>query len=156
MMTVLTSILYLIFEAAVFALYIPLAFLRNGLHIETGMFSFLAIPLWLLGSVIILRCFWDFTFRGRGTPLPADPPKELVVTGFYRYVRNPIYVGAFLVFLAHFLWFGYLNLLLYTVISFLGVHLYIVSYEEPNLKRKFGTAYEEYLKSVPRWIPRLK
>ncbi len=155
-MSILISILYLVIEAGVFALYIPLTLLRNGSRIETGIFSFLAIPLWLMGSVIILRCFWDFTFRGRGTPLPADPPKELVVTGFYRYVRNPIYIGAFLIFLAHFLWFGYWNLLLYAVLSFIGVHLFIISYEEPNLKRKFGTAYEEYLKHVPRWIPRLK
>ncbi len=155
-MTVLTSILYLIFEAGVFALYIPLALLRTGPHIEIGLFSFLAIPFWLMGSFIILRCFWDFTFRGRGTPLPTDPPKELVVTGFYRYVRNPIYVGAFLIFLAHFLWFGYWSLLLYAVLSFIGVHLFIISYEEPNLKRKFGAAYEEYLQRVPRWIPRLR
>lgn len=155
-MTILLSILYLVFEAGVFALYIPLALLRSGPQIETGIFSFLAIPLWLLGSLIILRCFWDFTFRGRGTPLPTNPPKELVVTGFYRYVRNPIYVGAFLIFLGHFLWFGYWKLLLYTVFSCIGVHLYIIAYEEPNLKRKFGRAYEEYLLQVPRWIPRLK
>jgi protein-S-isoprenylcysteine O-methyltransferase Ste14 len=155
-MTGLTSILYLIFEAGVFALYIPLVLLRSGPRIETGIFSFLAFPLWLLGSIIILRCFWDFTFRGRGTPLPTDPPKELVITGFYRYVRNPIYVGAFLIFLAHFLWFGYWKLFLYAVLSFIGVHLYIIFYEEPNLRRKFGAAYEEYLQRVPRWIPRFR
>lgn len=155
-MTVLISILYLVFEAGVFALYIPLALLCSGPRIETGIFSFLAVPLWLLGSIIILRCFWDFAFRGRGTPLPADPPKELVATGFYRYVRNPIYIGAFLIFLAHFLWFGYLNLLLYTAFSLIGVHLYIIAFEEPNLKRKFGASYEEYCRRVPRWIPRYK
>jgi protein-S-isoprenylcysteine O-methyltransferase Ste14 len=153
-MTVLKSLLYLIFEAGVFALYIPLRLLHNGPRLDIGMLSFLAIPLWLMGSVIILRCFWDFTFRGRGTPVPADPPKELVVTGFYRYVRNPIYVGVILIFLGHFLWFGYWSLLTYTLLSFLGVHLFIVLYEEPALKKKFGASYEEYLKNVPRWIPR--
>ncbi len=155
-MTVLTSILYLIVEAGLFALYVPLALLRSGPRIETGIFSFLAILFWLMGGIIILRCFWDFTFHGRGTPLPTDPPKELVVTGFYRYVRNPIYAGTLLIFLAHFLWFGYWSLLLYTVLSFIGVHLFIIAYEEPNLKRKFGAAYKEYLKQVPRWIPRWK
>jgi protein-S-isoprenylcysteine O-methyltransferase Ste14 len=154
-MTVLKSLLYLIFEAGLFALYIPLALLRNGPRIATGLFSLLAIPLWLIGSFIVLWCFWDFTFRGRGTPLPADPPKELVVTGFYRYVRNPIYVGVLLIFLGHFLWFGYLSLLLYAVFSFIGVHIFIVLYEEPTLKKRFGTAYEDYLQQVPRWIPRL-
>jgi len=153
-MTTFKSLLYLIIEAGLFALYVPLALLRTGPRIETGPISFLAIPLWIIGSLIILRCFWDFTFRGRGTPLPADPPKELVVTGFYRYIRNPIYVGAFLIFLAHFLWFGYWNLLLYAMISFIGVHLFIVFYEEPTLKQKFGAVYEDYLQKVPRWIPR--
>jgi len=153
-MTVLKSLLYLVFEAGLFAVYIPLRLLPHGPRLEMGMLSFLAIPFWLIGSLIILQSFWDFTFRGRGTPLPTDPPKELVVTGFYRYVRNPIYVGVMLIFLAHFLWFGYWALLLYTLLSFIGVHFFIILYEEPMLKRKFGAAYEEYIRRVPRWIPR--
>jgi protein-S-isoprenylcysteine O-methyltransferase Ste14 len=155
-MTALISLFYLVFEAGLFALYIPLALLRTGPRIEPGVISFLAIPLWLIGGLIVLRCFWDFTLSGRGTPMPIDPPKELVVTGFYRYVRNPIYVGVLSIFLGHFLWFGHWALLIYAVFAFLGVHLFIVFYEEPTLKRKFGVAYEDYLKRVPRWIPRLK
>jgi protein-S-isoprenylcysteine O-methyltransferase Ste14 len=155
-MTASKSLLYLIFEASLFGLYIPLAFLRTGSRIETGMISFLAIPLWLIGTLIVLRCFWDFTFKGRGTPAPIDPPKELVVSGFYRYLRNPIYAGVLSIFLGYFLWFGYWALLIYTVIAFMGVHSFVVLYEEPTLKKKFGAAYEEYLKQVPRWIPRFK
>lgn len=155
-MTAYKSLLYLVMEAGLFALYIPLTLLRSGPRIETGVISWLAIPLWLAGSLVVLRCFWDFTFKGRGTPVPMDPPRELVVTGFYRYVRNPIYAGVFLIFLGHFLWFGYWSLLMYTMLAFLGAHLFIVLYEEPTLKRKFGTSYEEYLKRVPRWIPRFR
>lgn len=155
-MTAYKSLLYLIIEAGLFALYIPLALLRSGPRIETRVISWLAIPLWLIGSLIVLSCFWNFTFRGRGTPVPIDPPKELVVTGPYRYVRNPIYLGVLSIFLGHFLWFGYRALLIYTMLASIGVHLFIVLYEEPTLKRRFGTAYEEYLKRVPRWIPRLK
>jgi protein-S-isoprenylcysteine O-methyltransferase Ste14 len=155
-MTALISLLYLIFEASLFALYVPLALLRTGPRIETGVISFLAIPLWLIGGLIVLWCFWEFTVKGRGTPVPIDPPKELVVTGFYRYVRNPIYVGVLSIFLGHFLWFGYWALLIYTIFAFIGVHAFIVMYEEPTLKRKFGAAYEEYLKKVPRWIPKFK
>lgn len=155
-MTVFKSFLYLVFEAGLFALYVPLRLLRNGPRLETGAFAFLGFPLCLAGSAIILRCFWDFTFRGRGTPMPTDPPKELVVTGFYRYVRNPIYVGVMLLFLGHFLWFGYWKLLLYALVSFLGMHAFILLYEEPMLKKKFGAAYEKYLQSVPRWIPHFK
>ncbi len=155
-MTAYKSLLYLIFEAGLFALYIPLTFLRSGPRIETGIVSFLAIPLWLIGSLIVLWCFWAFTFKGRGTPNPTDPPKELVVTGPYRYVRNPIYVGVVFIFLGHFLWFGYWALLIYPALAFLGVHFFVVLYEEPTLKRRFGASYEEYLKSVPRWIPKFR
>ena len=155
-MVVYKSLLYLIVEAGLFALYIPLTFLRSGPHIETGVMSFLAVPLWLIGALIVLWCFWDFTFKGRGTPLPTDPPMELVTTGPYHYIRNPIYVGVLSIFLGHFLWFGYWALLLYTILAFLGVHLFIVLYEEPTLKRRFGAAYEDYLKKVPRWIPKIR
>ncbi len=155
-MTVLKSLLYLIFEAGLFALYIPLALLRTGPRIGTGAITLLAIPLWLIGSLIILWCFRDFTFRGRGTPLPTDPPRELVITGPYRYVRNPIYVGAGLIFLGHFLWFGYWALLIYAVLAFIGVHFFVILYEEPALKRRFGTSYEDYFKSVPRWFPKFR
>jgi len=155
-MSAYKSLLYLILEAGLFALYIPLAFLRTGPRIEIGVISYLAIPLWVIGSLMVLRSFWDFTFKGHGTPIPIDPPKELVITGFYRYVRNPIYVGVLSIFLGHFLWFGYLALLIYTAFAFIGVHSFIILYEEPILKKKFGSAYEDYLKRVPRWIPRLK
>ena len=155
-MTALKSLLYLIVEAGLFALYIPLGLLRSGPRMETGIIAFLALPLWLIGSLIILWCFWDFTFRGYGTPVPSDPPKELVITGPYRYVRNPIYIGVLSIFLGHFLWFGYWVLLMYTALAFMGVHFFVIWYEEPTLKRKFGAAYEEYLRRVPRWIPRFE
>ena len=155
-MTVYKSLLYLIIEAGLFALYVPLALLRSGPRIDTGVVSLLAIPLWLISSLIVLRCFWDFTFKGRGTPVPIDPPKELVVTGFYRYVRNPIYAGVLSIFLGHFLWFGYWSLLIYTIFAFIGVHFFVVLYEEPALKGKFGASYDEYLKKVPRWIPKIR
>ena len=154
-MTALKALLYLIFEAGLFAFYIPLVLLRTGPGIETGIWSYFAIPLWLAGSLIILSCFRDFVVKGRGTPLPTDPPKELVVTGLYRYMRNPIYVGALLIFLGHFLWFGTWALLMYALFSFIGVYAFVLLFEEPNLKRKFGRAYEDYLEKVPRWIPRL-
>ncbi len=155
-MTLYKSLLYLIFEAGLFALYVPLALLRTGPRLETGVISLLAIPLWLIGSLTVLWCFWAFTFKGRGTPDPTDPPKELVVTGPYRYVRNPIYVGVVFIFLGHFLWLGYWALLIYPALAFIGVHFFVILYEEPTLKRRFGTSYEEYLKSVPRWIPKFR
>ena len=153
-MTALKSLLFLIIAPGMVAGYIPLVLLRRGPQVETGVFAYLAFPLWLIGGVILLWSFWNFLIEGRGTPAPVDPPKELVAVGFYRYVRNPMYFGVLLILIGHFLWFGYWWLLAYTILAFMVVHLFVTGYEEPTLKRKFGAAYEDYLKRVPRWIPR--
>jgi protein-S-isoprenylcysteine O-methyltransferase Ste14 len=155
-MTALKSLLFLFVAPGMVAGYIPLVLLRSGPQIETGVFAFLAFPLWLIGGVILLWSFWNFYHEGDGTPAPTDPPKELVAVGFYRYVRNPMYVGILLMLAGYFLWFGYWSLLIYTMIAFVIVHLFVTLYEEPTLKREFGASYEEYLKRVPRWIPRFK
>jgi protein-S-isoprenylcysteine O-methyltransferase Ste14 len=155
-MTALRSILFFILAPGMVAGYIPLALLRTGSRIQTGFFSYLAIPLWVIGTAMLVWCFWDFLVKGKGTPAPIDPPKELVVSGLYKYVRNPMYVGVLLVIIGHFLWFGYWNLLIYAIIVFLGFSAFVIFYEEPTLKRNFGAAYEEYLKRVPRWIPKFR
>jgi protein-S-isoprenylcysteine O-methyltransferase Ste14 len=80
----------------------------------------------------------------------------LELAGFYRYVRNPMYVGILAMIIGHFLWLGYWNLLIYAIVVFLAFHAFVVYYEEPTLKRNFGAAYENYLKEVPRWIPRFR
>jgi protein-S-isoprenylcysteine O-methyltransferase Ste14 len=94
-----------------------------------------------------------------GSPLQLAgiPPKELVVVGFYRYVRNPMYLGSMFGWIGLWIVFGQVNLLA-VAIAFgvvLGVVLFVVLYEEPTLRRKFGAEYEEYCRNVPRWIPRL-
>lgn len=155
-MTALRSLLFLIFVPGMVAGYIPLALLRNGPQLETGFLAYLAFPLWAIGLTILLWSFWNFLHEGRGTPAPLDPPKELVAVGFYRYVRNPMYVGVLATILGHFLWFGYWNLLIYAIVVFVAFHSFVTYYEEPHLKKRFGAAYENYLKRVPRWIPRVK
>lgn len=155
-MTALRSLLFLIFVPGMVAGYIPLALLRNGPQFETGFLAYLAFPLWAIGLTILLWSFWNFLHEGRGTPAPLDPPKELVAVGFYRYVRNPMYVGVLATILGHFLWFGYWNLLIYAIVVFVAFHTFVTYYEEPHLKKRFGAAYENYLKRVPRWIPRVK
>jgi protein-S-isoprenylcysteine O-methyltransferase Ste14 len=155
-MTALKSLLFLILAPGMVAGYIPLALLRTGPQLETGVFSYLAFPLWAIGVVILLWSFWNFLKEGHGTPAPIDPPRELVAVGFYRYVRNPMYVGIMAMNIGHFLWFGYWNLLIYTIVVFIAFSLFVIYYEEPTLKQKFGPAYEAYLKKVPRWIPKLR
>ena len=155
-MTAFKSFLFLILAPGMVAGYIPLALLRAGLQVERGILAYLAFPLWIIGLITLLWSFWNFVAQGRGTPAPVDPPKELVIVSFYRYVRNPMYVGILATILGHFLWFGYWYLLIYAVVVFLAFHTFVTLYEEPTLKRKFGAAYEDYLKQVPRWIPKLR
>jgi len=155
-MTALRSLLFLIIAPGMVAGYIPLGLLRRGPQIETGVFAWLALPLWLIGTAILLWSFWNFLAQGRGTPAPIDPPKELVAVSFYRYTRNPMYVGVLLVILGHVLWFGFWNLLIYAIVIFIGFNTFVTYYEEPTLRRKFGAAYEDYCRRVPRWIPRFK
>jgi len=154
--TALKSLFFLIFVPGLFVGYIPLAFLLTGSYIVTGILFYLALPLWLIGGVVVVWCFWDFLTKGDGTPAPFDPPKELVVSGLYNYVRNPMYIGVLLMLVAHFLWFGYWSLLIYTGFFFLAFHLFVLNYEEPTLKKKFGRSYTNYMKRVPRWIPKFK
>ena len=155
-MTALKSFLFLVAAPGMVAGYIPLALLREGPQIETGFLAYLALLLWIIGGVILLWSFWNFLHEGRGTPAPIEPPKELVATGFYGYIRNPMYVGVLAIIIGHFLWFGYWYLLIYAVVVFAAFHTFVTYYEEPKLKRTFGAAYEDYLRKVPRWIPKFR
>lgn len=121
-----------------------------------GAFKYAGIPMILIGASIYLWCAWDFTFAGRGTPAPIDPPKELVVRGLYRYVRNPMYVGVLSAIVGQALWFESRVLFGYAGLVFLGFFAFVLLYEEPTLHRKFGDAYQRYRDTVPRWIPRMR
>ena len=151
-MTALKSFLFLVLAPGMVAGYIPLAWLLRGTRLDTGFSAWLAIPLWLSGATIILWSFWNFLKQGRGTPAPIDPPKELVAVGFYRYTRNPMYVGVLSMIVGHFLWFGFWGLLIYAVAVFLAFNTFVTYYEEPTLRKKFGVAYDEYCHRVPRWL----
>ena len=108
-----------------------------------------------LGACVSLWCVKDFVVRGRGTPAPFDPPTRLVLLGPYRYVRNPMYVGLFLVLIGEAMLYASLFVLLYSLFLVAAAHIFVVFYEEPTLRRKFGESYEQYLRSVPRWLPRM-
>jgi protein-S-isoprenylcysteine O-methyltransferase Ste14 len=155
-MTALGSILFFILAPGMVAGLIPLALLRMGPQVQAGFLAYVAFPLWVIGTTVLIWCFWDFLVKGKGTPAPINPPKELVVSGLYKYVRNPMYVGILLVILGHFLWFGFWNLLIYAAVVFAAFSAFVIFYEEPTLKRNFGAAYEDYLKRVPRWIPKFR
>ncbi len=151
----LRTLIFLVLVPGTVLFYIPIEIASSTERLVLlGPLRFLGLAPLALGTAIVLWCARDFTIKGRGTPAPIDPPKELVVQGLYRYVRNPMYVGAVLVLVGHFGWFRALDLLLYLAFVFLAFHLFVVLYEEPALTRKFGDAYRDYRASVPRWIPR--
>jgi len=110
-----------------------------------------------MGTALYFACaFWGFALRGKGTPAPIDPPKKLVVEGPYRIVRNPMYWSVVSVLLGEALIFHSLALAELAVALFAGANLFVLLYEEPVLRRKFGVEYEDYCHRVPRWLPRFK
>ena len=107
------------------------------------------------GSAVALWCIFTFASVGKGTPAPFDPPRRLVIRGPYRFVRNPMYLGAGLALAGAALFNESWPLLRYTGFFLLATHLLVVWYEEPALRRTFGQEYEAYCGRVRRWWPRV-
>ena len=108
------------------------------------------------GVTVLALCIREFARSGRGTLAPIDPPRELVVQGLYRYVRNPMYLGVTTILLGEVLLAGSQALLAYALIWFAGANLFVIGYEEPSLRRRFGGSYDRYVERAGRWLPRLK
>ncbi|MFH2102774.1 MAG: isoprenylcysteine carboxylmethyltransferase family protein [Chloroflexota bacterium] len=127
-----------------------------GLALPPGPWNWAAVLFWLAGVTILAWCAADFVRKGRGTPAPINPPKELVVSGLYQYIRNPMYLGALLIQVGNIVWFGTLAQVVYWFFLFIGFNLFIRTHEEPFLRKTFGARYAAYCQAVPRWIPRPK
>jgi protein-S-isoprenylcysteine O-methyltransferase Ste14 len=108
-----------------------------------------------LGTAGLLDSFLRFALQGLGTPAPVFPTRHLVVTGLYRYVRNPIYVAVVSTILGQGFILGNVQLLEYGGLVWLFFHLFVLGYEEPTLRASFGDEYAAFCAAVPRWIPRL-
>ncbi len=119
-----------------------------------GFVRWIGALLVLLGLPVFLDFLVRFVRDGRGTPAPIAEPVRLVVTGGFRSVRNPGYVAVLAMIAGQALIFGSTALLGYTAAVALAFHLFVVLYEEPHLRRKFGRDYEGYCRRVPRWLPR--
>jgi protein-S-isoprenylcysteine O-methyltransferase Ste14 len=154
-MLLLKNITFTILVPGTVTVMIPYWIIRNFsvMPLQWEILHYFALVPALLGVSIYLRCVWDFATVGRGTPAPIDPPKNLVVRGLFRYVRNPMYIGGLFLLLAEALFFRSKALLVYALAIFVIFHLFVVFYEEPVLERKFGMAYRLYRQHVRRWIP---
>lgn len=107
------------------------------------------------GALIALWCIATFVSIGKGTPAPFDPPRNLVVRGPYRFVRNPMYMGGGLALGGAAIFFLSAALAAYAIGFLLIAHIFVVLYEEPTLRRLFGSGYENYCQRVGRWFPGL-
>lgn len=116
----------------------------------------LALLVIAAGVLLEAACVYEFARSGRGTLSPVDPPKRLVVRGLYRYVRNPMYLAVTLIVLGEALLIASRDLLWYWGVFFVFVNVFVIGYEEPYLRRRFGAEYEEYTRRVGRWIPTLR
>jgi protein-S-isoprenylcysteine O-methyltransferase Ste14 len=114
-----------------------------------------AVALILLGLAPLFESIARFIRIGRGTLVPTTPTEHLVVSGLYRYVRNPMYVGVLTVLVGEVALFASRDLLNYTALVWLCIHLFVCFYEEPTLTRRYGEQYLAYKRNVPRWLPRL-
>jgi protein-S-isoprenylcysteine O-methyltransferase Ste14 len=118
-----------------------------------GLSQYIGLTLIVTGAAVLFWSIVDFAIHGRGTLAPVDPPKELLVRGPYRYVRNPMYVGVLTVLLGETVFFRSISLLWYAIVVLAVFTVVILAYEEPVLRAQFGESYTCYVSSVRRWIP---
>jgi protein-S-isoprenylcysteine O-methyltransferase Ste14 len=151
--------LFLVAAPGVVALYVPYRVTRwafapplLGLGATRAPGTLLA----LAGGILLVECFARFALQGGGTPAPVYPTERLVVTGAYRWVRNPMYVGVSAAILGQALLFGSAALLAYGLAVAGAFHAFVLLYEEPTLRARYGAEYDAYRANVRRWIPRLR
>ena len=154
-----TAIASLIVGTAFFSLWFWLLPRWLGFDVEAARaahWRWIGVLPSVLGFAVAFRCVWDFGWTGRGTPAPIAPPQRLVVVGFYRYVRNPMYLGFAAGWVGLWVVFGHANQVVIAAVVAVaaGVHLFVLLYEEPTLRSKFGKEYEQYCRNVNRWWPK--
>ena len=152
---ILNTLLFTIFVPGTVAILIPRWLLGGFVKPPGGALTWIGGAVFLIGAAIYFRCAWEFAVRGLGTPAPIAPTKFLVTTALHRYIRNPMYIGVATAILGEAAVFRSLHVAEYACVMLLIAHTFVVLYEEPTLQRQFGEPYEEYKRSVPRWLPRI-
>jgi protein-S-isoprenylcysteine O-methyltransferase Ste14 len=156
---ILGSAIFLVIAPGIVAGYIPWRICGWQVAaplLGISLFRAAGVLLMAVGFPVLLDSFARFAWRGLGTPAPILPTKHLVVTGLFRYVRNPMYVAVASLIFGQGLLFGSVRVLEYGVAVWIAFFLFVLSYEEPTLRGTFGAEYEEFCANVPRWIPRLR
>ena len=157
-LSLLGTIIFIFFLVPIFIIWIPYEILSasgNDIEWNIGVPQLVGLMLISLGGVSYIWCSVSFVIYAKGTPIPFTPTKELVVTGLYRFVRNPLYIAGTLVLSGETLLFQSKGIFIYTIIMFGIFHVHVLI-EETHLENTFGIKYIQYRRSVPRWIPRFK
>lgn len=152
----LKTAVFTIFLPGTITVVIPVYLIAPEAELSVEGLRIVGIPCMVTGAMFYFWCAWHFAVTGQGTPAPIDEPKVLIVKGLYRYVRNPMYIGVLSIVIGEAISFGSPSLILYAVILWLAFHLFVVIYEEPHLRNKFGSSYETYCREVRRWIPGIR
>jgi protein-S-isoprenylcysteine O-methyltransferase Ste14 len=108
------------------------------------------------GLVVVLEAFARFAWQGLGTPAPVAPTRTLVVSGFYRFVRNPMYLAVAAMIFGQAILFASVGVALYGVLIVAAFDIFVRLYEEPTLGDAYGDVYDAYRRATPRWIPRFR
>jgi protein-S-isoprenylcysteine O-methyltransferase Ste14 len=148
----LKNILFTLVVPGTVGVYVPLMLSRSRTATSGVVFA-LALLLFTIGGSIYAWCVFDFASFGRGTPLPLDPPKKLVRRGLYCYSRNPMYVGVLTTIFGWAVLYQSLAVAGYGLAVALCFHSFVVLFEEPALRKLFGSEYEHYCAEVSRWLP---
>lgn len=154
---IIVSVLFVIFGGpGIVLVYLPLWITRFRIPAgEPQGQMLLAAALILAGVSPAFESIWRFVVVGRGTLVPTAPTEHLVVSGFYRHVRNPMYVGILIALAGEAVFFERRAMVAYLVLVWVVVHLFVCFYEEPTLARRYGDEYLRFKQNVPRWLPRL-
>jgi protein-S-isoprenylcysteine O-methyltransferase Ste14 len=158
-LAIVSSAIFLVLAPGTVAVLVPRWISRWQMGPALGGFvgfRVLGVLLLVAGAPVLLDSFARFALQGLGSPAPVLPTRHLVVTGFYRRVRNPMYVAVVGLILGQGLLLGDGAVLGYGAAIFAAFHLFVLFYEEPTLRRTFGAEYDTFCAHVPRWIPRLR
>ncbi len=158
MFVFLRALVYSTLFIGFFLIYVPILLLnRSGLGFPANFEwpQIIGLILGVMGAFMAVWCILSFVTLGKGTPAPFDPPRQLVIRGPYRLVRNPMYLAAGMGLTGASVFFGSLQLLAYTGFLAVVTHLLIIWYEEPTLKKSFGQDYNSYCTTTNRWLPKL-
>ncbi len=149
------NILFTLAAPGTVTVWFPLLLLPRllWLPLSLGPLRFLGLLPTAVGIGVYAWTVRDFG-RAGGTPSPTHPTTEFVSRGLYRWVRNPMYVGILLILLGEALLLESRAHFGYAAAAMVMFNLFIILYEEPSLRKRFGASYEEYCRTVGRWIPR--